>query len=96
MRCVVRFGVSPRRVPDVFQEDRNFSPGLLVRVGAFFLTLRRMGDLSFWGFDEGEDSQSATNAYPPKSPLNLLKGSITNDVTRTPLRIRADFVTCTQ
>ena len=60
-----------------------------------------MGDLAFWGFEEEEAqtpcteaTQAANSSQDP--PLNLLSGSITGDPARRPLRVRADFVTCTQ
>jgi len=66
-----------------------------------------MGALSFWGFDDDDsvpEGQPVPAAAAPATVvpgqgqpvLNLLKGSIRGDPTRRPLRILADFVTCTQ
>lgn len=60
-----------------------------------------MGDLSFWGFEDDDhsgDSSSGAAATPAVQvpAVNLLKGSIRGDPARRPLRILADFVTCTQ
>ena len=60
------------------------------------------GDLSFWGFDEDDEADVAVApvAHAPKAepgpPRNLLVGSIAGDPSRRPLRVVADFVTCTQ
>ncbi len=70
-----------------------------------------MSDLAFFGFDDDDGCAACVDGQPcdaagahapptqglPVTPvLNLLKGSITGDPSRRPLRIRADFVTCTQ